>query len=105
MCLGLAVLGIDAGLDLAAERPRPELTAVADAEDRDAEIKELRADMRGCGIIDAVRSAGEDDTGRVQCPDLLYGCLLALDLAVDTALAHAACDELVVLTAEVENDD
>jgi hypothetical protein len=57
-------------------------------------------------IVDAVGSAGEDDADGVNAFDLVQsGIGVGLDLAVDAAFADAARDELVVLAAEIQNDD
>ena len=105
MRVGLAVLGGVAGRYLAAEGVAHELCAIADAEDRDPQVEDLLADVRGLLVVDTVGTAGEDDADRLARGELLEGGLVALDLAVDTALTHAPRDELVVLTAEVQDDD
>src|SRR5262245_6096234 len=53
-------------LDLAAQRLAGELHAVADAEDGNAEGEDGRIAVRGTGVVDARRPAGEDDAARGQ---------------------------------------
>ena len=103
---GLAVLRGLGGLDAAVRHPRHELTAVADAEHGDAEVEDGGVEVRGGGVEDAVGAAGEDDafiagrTDGFRC-DAVEGD----DLGVDAKVAHASCDELVILAAEVEDED
>ena len=100
--LGLAVLRCGAGGDRSAEGVCHQLTAVADAEDRDAHLKDFLGNVGGFFVIDAVRTAGEDDARRFPCGDFFQGCGIADDFAVDTAFPHTPCDKLIVLTAEVQ---
>ena len=93
------------GADLTAELLRHELAAIADAEDGNAQRKDCRIHVRCAFIIDAVRPTGEDNTGRVERADFLHSGRIGLQLAVDVLLSHAAGNELVVLSAEVQNQD
>ena len=97
----LAVFRGDAGSHLAPQGIRDQLTAVADAQDRDAQMKDLRADPGGGVVIHAVGAAGENDAHRVQCPQLLNGGLIAFHFAVYAAFTDSAGDQLVVLTAKI----
>ena len=100
---GLAVFRGDAGGNLSAQGVRHQLTAVADAQNGNAQLKNLRADPGRSVIVYAVGTAGEDDAHRVQRPQLLNGCLIAFDFAVYAAFTDSAGNQLVVLTAEIEN--
>ena len=91
--------------DLSAKCVCHELYAVADTKNRDAKVEDLLGHSRGIFKINAVRSTGEDDALGVHRADLLNGGLVGLDLAVDFVFSHAACDKLVVLTAEIENEN
>ncbi len=51
------------------------------------------------------RTAREDERSRLAARDLLGGDVERHDLGVDAGLAHAACDQLRVLRAEVEDED
>ena len=102
--LGVAVLAGVGVFDRAAEDVVDQLHAVADAQHRHAEGKQLLAQARRALLIDAVGAAGEDDAAQVIACPRLHGRGVVHDLAVDAGFAHAAGDELVVLTAEIEND-
>ena len=104
---GLSVLpgGVILGLrDLAAQSVGHQLAAIADAKDGYAPSEDLRIYVGGSIQIDGVRTAGEDNADGVHCPQLPEGRGIGLDLAVNTALPHPAGDELVVLTAEIQDD-
>ena len=90
--------------DLAAERLRHHLEAVADAERRHAEVEDAGVERRGARLVDRRRSAGEDDADRVLRGDVVGRRGVRDDLAVDARLAHAARDELGVLRAEVDDE-
>ena len=79
--------------DLAAQIVGDELAAVADAQDRQA----LQ--------IDGLGAAGEDDADGFHRLQLSEGRGVGLDLAVHIALPDPAGDELVVLSAEVDDKD
>ena len=65
----LAVFRGDAGSHLAPQGIRHQLTAVADSQDRDTQLKNLRADPGGGVVIHAVGAAGENDAhGRKGAP-------------------------------------
>ena len=107
-CLRLAVLtrGVFAGGGhFPAEILRHELAAVANTEDGDAEPEDLRIDLRRTLGVNALRAAGEDDADGVKGADLIHGHGVRLDFAIDIALAHAARNELVILSSEIEDDD
>ena len=103
---GFAVLArgiVLCGSDLAAEMVRNQLTAVADAENRQPEGEDLRVDLGRTFGVDALRTAGEDEADGVVFHQLAKRRGAGLDLAVYVCLAHAACDELVILPAKIQN--
>ncbi len=102
---GGAVLALGRLLDAAAEEVTCELHAVADAEDRHAQLEDAGVDLWAALAEDAGRTAGEHDGLRLHVADLVQGEGAGMDLAVDVALADAARDELRVLGAEVEDED
>ena len=103
--LGPAVL-VGLGADyLAAEHLRAELHAVADAEDRDAQVEDLLVASRGVGHVDAGGPAGEDDALERQLRQLGGGGARREDAGVDVVLADPAGDQLDVLAAEVQDGD
>ena len=88
-----------------AEILRHELAAVADAEDWDSEPEDLRIYLRRTFSVHALRAAGEDDADGVKGTDLIHGHCVRLDFAIDIALAHAARNELIILSSKIEDDD
>ena len=106
--LGLAVLpgGVVLGRgDLAAQGVSHELAAVADAQHRHAPGEDLGVHLGGPLLIHRVGAAGKDDADGVHGLELGQGGGIGFDFAVHVALTHTAGNELVVLTAEVQNDD
>ena len=97
-----ALLGRD---DLAAERVGHELDAVADAQDRDAELEEALGRVRRALVVDALGTAGEDEGGRLLLADRGQGGREGQDLRVDAELADLPGDELGVLRPEIEDED
>ena len=91
--------------DLAAEVGAHGLLAVADAEDGEAGVEDQLRHARAGGVQHGGRAAGEDvgagaeggDAGRVGGG--------RHDLAIHAGFAHAACDELGELAAEVQDQD
>src|SRR5437870_11650071 len=102
---GVAVFAVGGRGDLAAELVSEELHAIADAEDREAGLEDVRGGLRGACVVHGCGAAGEDEAARVEALDLLPGSVVGDQLAVDMALAHPAGDEHGVLRAEIEDDD
>ena len=105
---GLAVLpgGIVLSLrHLAAQGVGHQLAAVADAEDGYAPGKDCGVHMGGSLQIHGVGTAGKDDADGFHGLQLGQGSSVGLYLAVNTAFADTAGDELVILAAEVQNND
>ncbi len=100
-----AVLAALGGDDFAAEDLAAELHAVADAEDRHAEVEDSLVASRGIGLVDAGRPAGEDDALERHLGQLLGGSSGPADAGVDVLLSHPAGDQLAVLAAEIQDGD
>ena len=100
-----AVLADGCRLNLAAKFVCHELRTVAYTEDGHAEGKNFLAVRRGILLADALRAARKDDRLGRERTKLLQRKRMRMHLAVDAALAHAACDQLVVLTAKVQYDN
>ena len=81
-----------------------QLAAVADAQHRHAQLKNGRVHVGGLLLIYAVGAAGKNDADGLHGLQLLQRGGIGLDLAVHPALTHPAGNELVVLTAEVQDD-
>ena len=103
--LGPAVLAARRTLDGAAEEVRDELHAVTDPEHGDPELEQSALGARRVVVVDALRSAREDDSDRLTAADLLDRQVERVHLAVDAVLAHAAGDQLRELAAEIEDED
>lgn len=103
--LGLAVFAPLAGLHLAAQLLAHELHAVADAEDRHAEVEDRAVDAGRARLEDAVRPAREDDALRRVGLRPFRRDVERDDFGIDVLFADAPRDELRVLRAVVENDD
>src|SRR5699024_4607592 len=102
---GLAVLPLGRLADMAAQHVHHQLAAVADAQDRHAPGVDFRVDGGGIGQVGAVGAAGEDDALGVPGLDLCQVGFVGINLAIDVAFPDTAGDELVILAAEIENDD
>src|SRR5205085_2955608 len=102
---GWTVLAVCGPIDGAAQQLGHQLQAVADAEDRDAELEHPRVDQRRAFLLPPVGTAGKDDAARGEGLDLLERHRAGVDLAVDVQLADAAGDQLRVLRAEIEDED
>ena len=94
-----------ARIDFGAEHLAAELHAVADAEDRHAEVEDPLVAAGGAGLVDAGRTAGEDDALERQLRQLIDGCAGREDAGVDVVLADPAGDQLDVLAAEIQDGD
>src|SRR5690606_10942882 len=81
------------------------LHAVADAQHRHAELEHALRGARGFGHGHGFRATGEDHAGRVEGADFGIVHVEGADLAVDTDFTHAACDQLRVRRAEIQNQD
>lgn len=100
-----AVLADRRRFNLAAEFVCHELRTVAYTEDGDTEGENFLAVRRGILLVDALRAARKDDRLGRERTKLLQRERMRMHLAVDAALAHAARDQLVVLTAKVQYDN
>src|SRR4029450_9026198 len=102
---GVAVFAVGRRAHLAAELVGKELHAIADGEDGEAGLEDVRRRLRRALVIHGGGPAGDDEAARVEALDLLPGGVVRDELAVDVALADAARDEHRVLGAEVDDDD
>ena len=92
-------------LDLATETVGDELHAIANAENRDAEVVDFFVHLRSLRRINAGRAARENDAGRAEFFDLRGFGAEGEDFGVDATLANAAGNDLGVLGTEIENED
>ncbi len=101
--LGPPVLAAQTPTDFAAELLGDQLRAVADAEDRDAEVVDRSVERRRAVDVHALGTPGQDQRSRRVGGDLGRGDAMRNDLAVHVELAHPASDQLRVLCAEVDH--
>ena len=102
---GLAVLAGGAGGDLAAERPCHQLCAVAYAEHGNAKLEDLLLAMGRGRIVNTVRAAGENDADGRDAAHLVRGDITRAHDGIHRAFAHAPCDKLLILSAEIQNQN
>ena len=84
---------------------RHQLAAVANAENGNPQPENFRVNVGRFLQIHAVGAAGENDAHGRKGADLVQGCGVGLDLAVDVLLPHPPGDQLIVLSAKVQNQD
>ena len=95
-----------AGFDLAAEVVHHDLLAVADPEDRHAELVGGFGRARRALARHAVGATGEDDgLGGELLQERIGDVLIGVDFAVDIQLAQATGDELRHLASEVDDKE
>ena len=92
-------------LDLAAERRNHGLLAVADAEHGNARAEDRRRRLRRAALMNAGRSAREDDGGRPLLGEQAFRLVERHDLGIDAGFAHAPRDQLRHLAAEIDDKD
>ena len=102
---GPAVLPLLAAGHFAARGPRHPLHAVADAEHRDPEGEHVEGGPRRLAVVDALRSSGEDDPGRLPAADFFRAGPRGKDDRENASLPDPARDQLRVLRSEVQDDD
>ena len=90
--LRVSILGNRCGLNDATELIRDQLCTVADAEDRDSHREDGRVDMLGLFLIHGLRSAGKDDSLRVQSLQLIEAHGRRMHLGIDTEITNSSCD-------------
>ena len=82
------------------------LHAVTDAQDRQTARKNCRITLERILIIDAVRSPAENNPLYLtQGLDFRQSHRVGMQLAVDAELPDPPGDQLVILTAEIKNDN
>ena len=103
--LNFAVFADGSGFNRSVFHPGDQLTAVADTENGNAELEYFRCVMRRLLVIDAVWSACEDDTLIVALFDFVKGNGVGEDFGVYVVVTHSAGNQLIVLTAEIKNEN
>src|SRR5258705_9815325 len=103
--IGRAVFAAIGAASLAAKVEIEDTHAVADAEKRHRQLKQLRADFRRVVLINARRPAGENNTFRLERGNFVYVEIERMDFAVNFGLADAPRDQLGVLRTEIEDEN
>ncbi|MNX29261.1 hypothetical protein D3C86_593940 [compost metagenome] len=81
------------------------LHAVADTEDRHAQVENGLRAARAVGFVNRLWAAGEDDAFRSEFADRIFVHVERMQFAVHADFTHAAGDQLGVLGTEVEDQD
>ena len=103
--LGVPVLAGAGATHGAAESVGHRLEAVADAQDGHAGLEDRGIDGGGTLLVHGRRAAGQDDGGGLLGEHVRHAHGVGDDLGVDVSLTHAACDQLGILRAEVDDED
>ena len=101
----LAVLALGCLADLTAQHVHHQLAAVADAEDGHAPVINFGVDRGRIRQVGAVGAAGEDDALGVFGLDFGKVGAVRINLAIYVAFADTTGDQLIILAAEIQNDD
>ena len=89
---------------LSAQLVNQGLHAVTDTQHRQITFKDPVGDPGGAGVVNAGRTAGEDNALGVDVPDRLPSAGSGKDLGIYFEISDAASDQVAVLRAEVDND-
>ena len=99
-----AVFPVFGTLHTAAQHHAHQLPAVADAEDRNACVKQARI-AHGCAVIrHAVRPARKNDADRFVLKYLFQRRVTRQYFRIYAQIAHTPRNQLVVLSTEIQND-
>jgi hypothetical protein len=75
------------------------------SQDGNAKLKDARVAQRRSRVVDARRSAGQNDAARLQFSDALRRQIVSHQLAEDVEIPHSPCNQLGVLRTEVEDEN
>ena len=95
------VLALYASFDHAAQQMRRQLHAVADSQHRHAQVKYGGINGRRAFIQYAGGAAGQNDAQRLLGTNIFRIGIVRQHGGIHAALAHAACNQLRILTAEI----
>jgi len=101
--LDLAVLGHRRRLYLAAQHPCHQLAAVANAQHRHAQLQHLRGVMGRGRVIHGIGTAGKDNALIISLPNGIQRGGIRQNFGKHAVITHTAGDQLIVLTAEIQN--
>ena len=81
------------------------LSAVAKSKNRNTQFKQLLLISRWICFVAAVRAAGKDNSLRIHRFNLLKIGLVWIDFAIYIAFSDTSCNQLIVLTAKINNNN
>ena len=98
-----AVFALDALADLSAEQVRHQLLPVADAEHRDAQREDGGVHGGALGVVDAARSAGDDEA--LGSGEFRRRRLAGANLRVHAEVADLPGNQVAILPPGIEDDN
>ena len=103
--LRVSILADNRFLDNAVQQVTHQLGSVADSKNRYPQFKNLLGTTRRSVFKYHIRSACENDSLGIHLLNLVQAHIVRMDFAVYIALADAARNQLIILTAKVQNDN
>ena len=100
-----AVLALRRLADLAAQHMHHKLAAIADAQNGHAPAVDFRVNRGRIRQIGTVGAACKDDALGILGLDFCKVGAVRIDLAIYVTFTDTACNQLVILTTEIQNDD
>ena len=91
-------------LNLSAEDIAHKLSPIANAEHRNSEPEYFFRAFRSVISIHTAWSAGKNNSNRIFCLNFFNCTRIGKNLAINIMLTHAARNELVILSAEIDYD-
>ena len=102
---GVPILTLVGRTHLAAERVHHKLQPVADAEHRKTKFEHASVGRRRIFVVDRPGRTGKHNADRGVAFDLIERDGARQDYGENTLFADAACDQLRILRAKIEDDD
>ena len=100
-----SIFAVRGRVHLSAERVGERLHPIANAEDGKSRFQDEILNVWRASLVDGFRSAGEDESLRLDGKDFFLRRVPREQLAIDLRLAHAARDQLGVLGTEIEDGE
>ena len=101
----LAVFTGRSRIHLAAQFMRHQLGAVANAQNRNPQLKEFFTAGSRIFLIHAVGAAGENNALGCHFPDSVQRHGMRVNLTINVIFTHATGNQLIVLTAEIQHQN
>ena len=84
---------------------RHKLHTIAHTKNWNAKFKDFLFNFRGILFVHAVRTTSKDDTLRLQFLNFFQCFVVWIYFAVYMIFTNAACNQLIILTAEIDNNN